>query len=225
MNKEEIKKDVAKYAVDFVQNKMIIGLGSGSTMGYFIEGLVERKKRGLEIKAVASSDLSWNLAESGGIEVIDINDAPRIDLMVDGADEIDPQKRMIKGGGAALLKEKILATSSDKRIIIVDETKVVTKLGHFPLAVEIVIYGAAATKGKIDSLGHKSKFRMLNEKDFFITENGNLILDVFFTSLRDYPEKDHIAILDIPGVIETGFFFGLADKVIVGKRKGIIEEI
>ena len=220
MDRLEAKKSAAKKAAEFLENGMIVGLGSGSTAAFFIEMLVARHKKGLRIQTVASSRHSADLARKGGIEVLDINSAPRIDLTVDGADEIDPKKRMIKGAGGAHLREKILASASREMVVIVDETKLVSALGKAPLPVEVLSYGSSFAKAKLETLGFTGKWRIQEDGTLFITESGNLLLDIQFPSPLTSPEATEEKILAIPGVIDTGFFFHLAGRVIVGYSDG-----
>jgi ribose 5-phosphate isomerase A len=217
---EEGKIAAGRKAVEFIESGMIVGLGSGSTAECFIRSLSEACEAGLRIQAVSSSRASTELAEKGGIEVVDINSVPRIDITVDGADEIDPKKRMIKGGGGAHVREKILASSSGEMVVIVDESKLVPSVGRGKLPVEILFYGSPATRMKVEELGYHGRWRMNEDETLFITENGNLILDLHFDSPPPAPEQLHEAILTIPGVIDTGFFFDLAGRVIVGYRDG-----
>ncbi len=219
----DAKIAAGRKAVEWIENGMIVGLGSGSTSECFIHSLVEECKKGLRIKAVSSSRNSTDLAKKGGIEVLDINSVPRIDITVDGADEIDPKKRMIKGGGGAHVREKILASSSNEMIVIVDETKLVSSLGKGKLPVEILFFGSPATRMKIEQLGFQGKWRLNNDGTFFITENGNLLFDIHFLSPPLSPEEIEIQIRQIPGVIDTGFFFNLAGRVIVGYPDGKTE--
>lgn len=214
------KKTAAKKAAEFVEDQMIIGLGTGSTAAFFIEALVEKLQKGLKIQAVASSRRSADLARKGGIEVIDINAAPRVHLTVDGADEVDPKKRMIKGAGGAHVREKILAAASDEMIVIVDESKLVPSLGKAKLPVEILFYGSPATRTKLEELGLQSAWRMNEDGTLFITENGNLLLDIHCNALLEFPEQTEAMISAIPGVVDTGFFFNLATQVIVGYSDG-----
>lgn len=220
---EEAKKAAGRKAAEWIEKGMIVGLGSGSTAGYFIESLIERCRKGLSIQAVASSHASAKAAQKGGIEVIDINSVPRIDITVDGADEIDPQKRMIKGGGGAHLREKILANASRELVIIVDESKLVPALGHAKLPVEIVFYGSPATRSKIEHLGFSGKWRTNADHTLFITDNGNLLFDIHFPSPPPHPEAIDEQLRRIPGVIDTGFFFHLAGRVIVGYPDGQVK--
>lgn len=222
MGREEAKKAVGHKAAELIQSGMIVGLGSGTTAACFIQALIERK---LRIEAVASSRHSADLAKAGGIAVLDINSVPHIDLTVDGADEIDSQKRMIKGGGGAHVREKILAASSREMVVIVDETKLVSSLGRAKLPVEILFYGAPSTRTRLERLGLKGKWRTNQDGSFFITENGNLLFDIQFDSPLPHPEKEHEKILQVPGVVDTGFFFGLAGKVFVGFDDGSVKSL
>lgn len=222
MSHEKAKECAARTAAEFIEQGQIVGLGTGSTAIYFIDALIERCKRGLKIRAVPSSRHSSDRAQKGGIEIIDINSTPRIDITVDGADEVDPQKRMIKGRGGAHVREKILASSSTEMVVIVDETKMVKHLGTVPLPVEILFYGSPATRQKIENLGFNGKWRMNSDGTIFISENGNLIFDIAFDSPPADPEKIHEKLIQIPGVIDTGFFFGLAGRVVVGYYDGSV---
>ena len=223
MTLEIAKKSAARKAADFIENGQIVGLGTGSTAIYFIEALIERCKQGLQVKAVPSSRHSSDRARDGGIEVLDINEAPRVDITVDGADEIDPKKRMIKGRGGAHVREKILASSSNEMVVIVDETKLVKHLGTALLPVEILFYGSPATRQKIEDLGFSGKWWMNPDETLFISENGNLIYDIAFESPPIDPEEEHAKLLQIPGVIDTGFFFDLAGRIVAGYRDGSVK--
>jgi len=223
MHREEVKRAIGKTAADLIENGMIVGLGTGSTAACFIDSLIERCKRGLHIKAVSSSHRSLEQAEKGGIPIYDINEVPRIDITVDGADEIDPKKRMIKGAGGAHVREKILASASNEMIVIVDESKLVDRLGRGKLPVEILFFGSPSTKAKLESLGYRGKWRTSPDGSLFITDNGNIILDIEFDSPPLNPEQEHARIIHVPGVIDTGFFFHLAGRVIIGYTDGRIE--
>lgn len=218
-NKEKAKTAAAKAAASLIQNGMTIGLGSGSTTALFIQFLNERcLKEKLDIKAIATSHLSATLASA--IPLVDINTIVSLDLCVDGADEIDHQKRMIKGGGGALLREKIAASMSKEMIVIVDNEKVVDQLGAFPLPVEISTFAYSATLAKMRSLGYDAHLRITSTKKPYITDNGNFIIDISFPNKCPTPEKDNAILKNIPGVLETGFFFNLAGRVIVGYPDG-----
>lgn len=214
MSLETAKRLAGEKAASFIEDGMIVGLGTGSTAMHFIQHLIERK---LKITAVASSLRSQELAKKGGIPLIDINTITRIDITVDGADEIDPTKRMIKGGGGALLREKIVASMSQEMVVIVDQTKLVSHLGTHKLPVEIVPFAYPATIHKLEARGYKGVVR-LDGRAPYITENGNYIYDVQLH--KCHPEEDQEAILQVPGVVETGFFLNYAGRVVVGFLDG-----
>ncbi len=225
MNMQEAKRAAGRKAAEWIKNGQIVGLGTGSTAACFIESLIERCNQGLKITAVSSSRASTEQALRGRLEVLDINDAPRIDIAVDGADEIDNMKRMIKGGGGAHVREKILASASDEFVVIVDETKVVSALGRSKVPVEILFYGSPPTRRKLEELGYQGRWRLNEDKSLFITENGNLLFDIFFDSPPLFPEQDHEKIIHVPGVVDTGFFFGYAGRVIIGFSDGSVKII
>ncbi len=220
---EKMKRAAGTRAAELIENGMLVGLGTGSTVFYFIERLIERVKGGLDIQVVSSSLRSEKQAREGGIPISDVNQVTSIHITVDGADEIDSEKRMIKGGGGALLREKILANTSREMVVIADETKVVDKLGKHPLPVEILPFGQEATIDKIKKLGFHGTLRKYPKDDLYMTDNGNLIYDIHFETLRDDPERDHEKLIHIPGVLETGFFFNLAGRVFIGKSNGEVD--
>lgn len=225
MDKELMKKKAGEAAAEWIKEGMLVGLGTGSTVFHFINRLIERVSEGLQIQAVSSSIRSREQAKRGGIPLADVDAITFIDITVDGADEIDSQKRMIKGGGGALLREKILANSSREMVVIVDESKVVEKLGKHPLPVEILPFGREATIDKIKKLGFHGKIRSHDRDGPYLTDNGNLIYDIQFDSLRDDPERDHEKLIRIPGVLETGFFFNLAGRVLIGKSDETVAQL
>lgn len=225
MNSNIAKKAAGNAAADFVKSGMIVGLGTGSTASYFIQSLIDRCRQGLKIKVVATSERSRKQAIDGGIPFCDIDTITSIDLTVDGADEIDHQKRMIKGGGGALLREKIIASISKEMVVIVDENKLVENLGAFPLPVEIVPFAYQAIIFQINSLGYSGTIRRNEKSEIYITDNGNYIFDIHFQELRFHPEIDQQKIKAIPGVIETGFFFNLAGRVLIGKSDGSVKQL
>jgi ribose 5-phosphate isomerase A len=218
---EACKKAAAEKAALLVQDGMIVGLGTGSTAAYFIEALGALHKKGLKIQTVASSKTSHHMAQEKGLPLIDLDSLTSIDLYVDGADEIDPQKQMIKGAGAALLREKILAHMCREMTIIVDETKLVPKLGSRPLPVEIVPFGFSATLHHLQELGYQGELRHLSNGSLLITENSNYIFDVRLPSSGNV-QHDHERISRIPGVVETGFFATQAGRVIIGFKDGSV---
>jgi ribose 5-phosphate isomerase A len=223
MSNKEAKRAAGKKAAEWVKPGMIIGLGTGTTAAYFIESLAERVQKGLKIQGIASSYASAELAKKGGIEIIELNDTYRVDVTVDGADEIDLKKRMIKGGGGAHVREKILAAASDEMVIIVDESKLVSSVGVGKLPVEILFYGAPSTRKKLENAGYQGQWRMDELGSLYITENGNLLFDIEFHSPPKHPEKDHELMRSIPGVVDTGFFFGYAKRVIIGYLDGTVK--
>lgn len=222
MSIDTIKQSIGAAAADLIKNGMTVGLGTGTTAGYFIQSLSQRCKQGLKIRAAASSKQSAQLAERGGIPLVDINQICLLDITVDGADEIDPLKRMIKGGGGALVRERIVASMSRELVVIVDEKKLVPCLGKHPLPIEIIPFALEATVHKLEKLGYRGKWRKNRDHSFYLTENGNYIFDVDFDTLRQDPERDEQAILSLPGVVDTGFFFNLAGRVIIGFLDGQI---
>lgn len=222
MENESLKQAVGYKAASFVEPGMIVGLGTGSTAKHFIQRLIERNKsENLNIQVVASSLRSLELAKEGGLSIADINTLHSIDLTVDGADEIDKEKRMIKGGGGALLREKIVASMSKELIVIVDESKKVSLLGARKLPVEVIPFACHSTLYKVQKLGWKAEFRTKeNSSDYYVTDNGNHIIDIHFSHLLSNPEEHHLILKEIPGVVETGFFFHLAGRVITGYKDG-----
>jgi ribose 5-phosphate isomerase A len=222
---KEAKKAVGYKAAELVEDGMLVGLGTGSTATYFIDGLIKRCKKGLRIEAVATSRRSQQQAINGGIPVVDINRVSTLDICFDGADEIDPQKRMIKGGGGALLREKIVASMSKEMVVIVDETKCVDKLGKFPLPIEIIPFGYRSIVNKIEQMGYLGQIRMESGNYKYVTDSGHFIYDATLTTKHPELELIQEQIIHIPGVVETGFFFGLAGRVLVGKSDGTVEII
>lgn len=220
---EIAKKAAAKAASELVKGGMIIGLGTGSTALYFIEYLIDRYRQGLKISAVATSEDSYKKAKEGGIPMQDINSLTFLDLTVDGADEIDKNHQMIKGGGGALLREKIVATMSKEMIVIVDDAKIKDYLGHFPLPVEILPFAHAVTIHHLNALGWKGRLRLTKEKKAYFTDNGNLIYDIDLEYPCEDPKTINDEICAIPGVIETGFFLDLAGRIVVGFPDGSIK--
>ncbi len=224
MSQEEGKKAAGEKAASFVKEGMIIGVGTGSTVYFFIEHLIEMCRKGLRVRAVFSSKQSEKLALSGGIPCIDINKIQTIDLTVDGADEIDDDFNMIKGGGGALFREKILATSSKEMIVIVDQSKVVKELGKHKLPVEILPFGIQTITFKLNNLGFFGEIRKTKEDNNYITDNGNLIYDIDLKQKCKDPKKVHDSLINVPGVVETGLFFDVSKKLIIGYEDGHIEE-
>lgn len=220
MSTEAIKKAVGYKAAELIENGMLIGLGTGTTAFYFIERLIQRCKDGLKIHAVASSTSSLEHARKGNIPLLDIDKVTALDITVDGADQIDSQKRMIKGGGGAHVREKIVAAMSREMVVIVDESKLVHALGKCKLPVEVLSFAKNATFQHIVKAGYQGEFRKKKDGSLFVSDNGNFIIDIHFGSTLAKPEEDHETLIHIPGVVDTGFFFNLAGRVIVGFADG-----
>ncbi|PWD99700.1 ribose-5-phosphate isomerase RpiA [Marinilabilia rubra] len=219
-----VKKIVAESAVKYIQDGMVVGLGSGTTAHWFIKKLGQMVEDGLEIKAVATSVESEVLAKELEIPIVNFEEIDQIDVTVDGADEVDPGLNLIKGGGGALLREKIVANACQQLIIIVDETKKVKHLGTFPLPVEVVPFALSLTKKKVEELGCKSEIRMSDENHRYRTDNGNFILDCEFGNIS-HPQELHQQLNMIPGVVDNGLFINLAPRVLVGYKNGNIETL
>lgn len=215
MDQDLAKKKAGEAAAKFIEKGMVVGLGTGSTAHYFIQALAKRdKEESLGIHTVSSSKDSLILAKKLGLMALDMDTVSSIDITVDGADEIDPKKQMIKGGGGALLREKILASMSHEMVVIVDETKQVKHLGKRKLPVEVVPFGAFALLQTIQKNYSAASFRT-EGKERFVTDNGNYIIDISLPFPVEDPKKIDTALKEIPGVIETGFFCHLAGRVLV----------
>jgi ribose 5-phosphate isomerase A len=218
---EVAKKAAAESAVEFIKPGMIVGLGTGTTAYWAIQALGRKVANGLEVKAVASSVASEEEAKKVGIQIVSFHSFSSIDIYIDGADEIDGEKNLIKGGGGALLREKILAFNSKEFIVIADESKVVKQLGKFHLPLEVVPFAQPLTMRQIAALGCKPSLRLKNNTPF-ITDNGNYIIDCDFTSIASVAELN-IQLHLIPGVVETGLFlYTMVAKVIIGKEDGTV---
>ncbi|WP_147614476.1 ribose-5-phosphate isomerase RpiA [Paenibacillus odorifer] len=218
-----VKQLAAEKAVEFVKDGMKIGLGTGSTAYWAINKLGERVSEGLKITAVATSRASEEQARELGIPIVAFGDIDSLDLTIDGADELDSSLQLIKGGGGALLREKIVASNSTRMIVIADESKVVNTLGKFPLPVEIVPFAWEWTVAELANLGCNPELRRSGE-ELYKTDNGNYIADCRFEAIESAP-KLALAIQNIPGVVEHGLFIGIAAMAIVGKKDGSIETI
>jgi ribose 5-phosphate isomerase A len=218
---DALKRAAALKAVEYVQDGMVVGLGTGSTAKHMIIALGDKVKAGMTVRGVPTSQETALLAKQCGISLIDQDNRWTIDVAIDGADQVDPAFNLIKGGGGALLKEKIVAASAKRFIVLVDHTKRVPVLGgSFPLPIEVIPFGWANTAGAIESLT-KSRVVLREQNHMpFKTESGNLILDVHLAQI-DRPQELEIALNHIPGVVETGLFIGRTDILIVGTPDGI----
>ena len=218
------KQLAAEHAVKLIQDGMTVGIGTGSTSAFAIEAISNRIKEGLSIKAVASSTRSEELAKNAGITLIPFSEVKQIDLYIDGADEVDRDLKLIKGGGGALLREKILAFHSNEFIVIVDSSKLVTHLGKFLLPVEVTPFAFELTVRQLQKLGCTTRIRQDNDKTY-ITDNGNIIIDCDFKKIEDV-DWLHNSINAIPGVVENGLFpKTMISKVIVGNESGEVKII
>ena len=222
---DEQRRRAAEAALEDVRPGMKLGLGSGRTAEHFVRSLGARVRGGLAVVGVPTSAKTAELARSEGIPLATLDAEPALDLVVDGADEVDPELRLIKGGGGALLREKIVATAAKRMIIVVDQAKIVDALGAFPLPVEIVPFGATPVRLAIERvtarLGMSGSFawRQAGERPY-LTDGGNHILDVSLGRI-DEPERLARELDTMPGVIEHGLFIGLARLVIVAGRDGV----
>jgi ribose 5-phosphate isomerase A len=207
------KRVAAHRACDRVTDGMVIGMGTGSTVRFFLERLSERVGEGLEVLGVPTSVATERLALELGIPVTDLSEHPVLDLDIDGADEISPSLDLIKGGGGALMREKVVADASETVIIIADGSKTVEVLGAFPLPVEVLPFGIGRTLMELENAGCKGRMRLSGDSPF-MTDNGNNIIDCAFGSIAD-PGGLERDLLGIPGVLECGLFVGLADVAIV----------
>lgn len=226
MSADDWKRQAAEHALQYVESGMKLGLGTGSTAAKFVELLAEKVKAGLDVVCVPTSEATRAQAERLGIPLSTLDETPFLDLTVDGADEIDTELRLIKGGGGALLREKIVAVASQRVVIIADHTKRVETLGKFPLPVEVVQFGLAATRDMIESLaadvGCEGPLTLRKGADGkpFITDNGNFILDCAFEMIEDADSLED-ALKLIPGVVENGLFIGIADLGIIAGPMGV----
>ena len=220
---ENSKQLAGKHAADGARDGMVVGLGTGSTAYFAIKRLGDRVKEGLRIRGIATSEQSLSLAVQFGIPLTDFDEVARIDLTIDGADEVDPAFNLTKGGGGALLREKIVASASELELIVVDETKLVDRLGAFPLPVEVVPFGWRLTEEHLSALGCETSLRRDQERPY-VTDNGNYILDASFGRIDDPAELER-RIRGICGVVECGLFVGLAHRIVIGRQDGSVEEL
>jgi ribose 5-phosphate isomerase A len=227
MSADTWKQQAAERALEFIEDGMTLGLGTGSTAARFVDLVGQRVKAGLRVKCVPTSQATHAHAERLGIPLTTLDETPFLDLAVDGADEIDGQLRLIKGGGGALLREKIVATASQRMIVIGDASKRVITLGQFPLPVEVVRFGLAATRNMVEVLAADAgcegtiKLRLAPDGRPFETDSGNLILDCAFGQIAD-PEALEDALKLVPGVVESGLFLGIADAAVIAGPDGVV---
>ncbi len=221
--KELLKKKVALAALEHIKSDSLVGLGTGSTAKYLIEGLGEKIKRGelSNITAIATSKESHELAIKQGITMLELSQK-EIDIAIDGMDEVDPELNLVKGLGGALTREKLVEAHAKKLIYMADDSKIVDYLGQkAPIPVEVIQFGLAVTKAKLTRLELKPVLRLKNNQAF-ISDNGNYILDCYLNSKRDLEELAN-QIIKIPGVVEHGLFLNMADIVYIAKEEQIIK--
>ncbi len=222
MANEHEKEAAARASLKFVRDGNIVGLGTGSTAWFAIQYLGERVREGLKIRGIPTSVRSKEQAESLGIPLTTLDECPEIDVTIDGADEIDPALSLIKGGGGALLREKIVASVSRLMVIVADSSKQVPALGKFPLPVEVIPFVQTLMAKKISALGASVKLRAGARGKPFVTDEGHHILDCQFGQIADPPslarELDHM-----PGIVEHGLFIGMAGVALIGKGNEIVE--
>ncbi len=224
MNKDELKKKAAEKAVEYIKSGMVVGLGTGSTTKFAIEKIGDLINRGelKNIAAIPTSIASEKLAQELKIPLTDFSRETRIDITIDGADEVDRNLNLIKGGGGALLREKIVAQATEREIIIVDETKISVQLGEkWAVPVEVIKFAAGLETEYLKSIGGEPVLREVNGRPF-VTDEGNYILDTNFGILKN-PELLAEMLNERAGIVEHGLFIGLAAKVIVAKPEGIVE--
>ncbi len=221
---ERLKREAARQALGLVEPGMRLGLGTGTTARHFVDLLGEKVSGGLKVRCVATSEATLAQANGLGIPMTTLDDMPELDLTVDGADEIDPELRLIKGGGGALLREKIVAAASARMAVIADASKLVPRLGAFPLPVEVVPFGLTATRRHIEDalsgLGLAGPIRLRGDPAPFVTDGGHLIFDCLLGAIPD-PERLGEALLRIPGVVEHGLFIGYARVAFVAGAQAV----
>jgi ribose 5-phosphate isomerase A len=216
MANEEEKEVAGRAAARLVHDGDIVGLGTGSTAYFAVVALGDCVKAGLKITGIPTSVHTADLARAVGIPLTTLDEHPEIDITIDGADEVDPKLNLIKGGGGALTREKVIATASKKMVVVVDSGKVVATLGKFPLPVEIIAFARTVIEKKIVSLGATPKLRTRPDGSPFITDNGNQILDCSFGRIAD-PAALARELSDTPGIVEHGLFIGIAKLALIGK--------
>jgi ribose 5-phosphate isomerase A len=216
------KEAAARASLRFVKDGQVVGLGTGSTAAFFIKLLAEEVKRGLRVRGIPTSVKAGELARSLGIPLTSLDECQEIAVTVDGADEVDPQLRLIKGGGGAMLREKIVASATKQLVIVADASKQVPVLGKFPLPVEVIRFAQALVVKRITALGAEVSVRTGSDGKPYVTDEHNHILDCRFGQIRD---ADGLAreLSDMPGVVEHGLFIGMASVVLFAQGTEIVE--
>jgi ribose 5-phosphate isomerase A len=222
MANESEKEAAGRASIRFVREGDIVGLGTGSTAAYAVRFLAERVQAGLKIRGIPTSVHTRELAASLGIPLTTLDEFQQIDVTIDGADEIDPQLRLIKGGGGAFLREKIIASASRQLVIIADSTKQVAVLGKAPVPVEVVPFAQALVAKKLAALGASVNLRKGSSGETYITDEGHHILDCHFGRIDDPAALDR-KLEDTPGIVEHGLFIGMASVVLIAKGAQVLE--
>jgi ribose 5-phosphate isomerase A len=222
MNLDQEKKAAARASLAFVRDGDIVGLGSGSTAEYAVRLLGERVQAGLKIRGIPTSQRTTELAQSVGIPLTTLEEFQKIDVTIDGADEIDPELQLIKGGGGALLREKIVASACKRMVVIADSSKRVQILGEFPLPVEVIAFAEPLLSKKIAALGASVKLRQYAYGNPFVTDEGHHILDCHFGEIPDPRALAH-QLNAMPGVVEHGLFVDMATIALIGKGDDVVE--
>jgi ribose 5-phosphate isomerase A len=222
MANDQEKEAAARASLQFIEDGQVVGLGTGSTASCFIKLLGEKVKAGLRIRGIPTSIRSKELAESLGIPLITLDDCQEIDVTVDGADEVDPKLRLIKGGGGAMLREKIVASATKKMIVVADASKQVQHLGKFPLPVEVIGFAQALVAKKIVALGAQVKVRTDASGQPYVTDEHHRILDCQFGEMQD-PDRLARELSEIPGVVEHGLFINMASVALFARGSQIEE--
>jgi len=222
MANDQEKELAARASVKYVRDGNVVGLGTGSTAVFVVRALAEKVKAGMKIRGIPTSVNTEKLATSLGIPMITLADVQDIDVTIDGADEFDPRLCLTKGGGGALLREKIVASASKQMVVIADSSKQVQFLGKFPLPVEVIKFARPLVAKKISAMGAKVELRKTASGEPFITDEGNHILDCNFGQIPDPPSLAR-ALSDTPGVVEHGLFINLASVVLMGKGSEVVE--
>lgn len=223
---EALKRQAAARALEYVRSGMKLGLGTGSTAKHFVDLLAERVAQGMEIVGVPTSEVTRAQAESLGVPLGTLDEYPVLDLCVDGADEVGPDLTLVKGGGGALLREKIVASAAQEMIVIADASKMVTQLGAFPLPIEVVDFGVAAIRRGIERAARAAgchgllTLRRRPDGHVFVTDQGHVILDAAYGVIRD-PMALAAGLAEVPGVVEHGLFINLASRVILAGADGV----
>ncbi len=222
MANDQEKEAAAHASLRFVQDGNIVGLGTGSTAAHAVRFLGERVRAGLKIRGIPTSVQTRDLAISEGIPLATLDEFQQIDVTIDGADEVDPHLNLIKGGGGALLREKIIASASGRLVIIADSSKQVAALGMFPLPVEVIPFAQALIAKEIASLGASVKLRRSGDGNPFVTDEGHHILDCSFGQIADPPALAR-KLEVMPGIVEHGLFIGMASVALIARGSQIVE--